>query len=148
MKIIRPFTVSEVSAGGLVISESNPSLIALISHKNRGGGLDWVIPKGHVELGENYLQTAVREIREETGIESKILEKIGEISYSFKIGPKRIKKTVHHYLLQQIGGSLNACSDPTGEVVDAQWFDVSKLEEILAHENERKIAQRALEILN
>lgn len=148
MKIIRPFTVSEVSAGGLVISESNPSLIALISHKNRGGGLDWVIPKGHVELGENYLQTAVREIREETGIESKILEKIGEISYSFKIGPKRIKKTVHHYLLQQIGGSLNAYSDPTGEVVDAQWFDVSKLEEILAHENERKIAQRALEILN
>ncbi len=148
MKIIRPFTVSEVSAGGLVISESNPSLIALISHKNRGGGLDWVIPKGHVELGENYLQTAVREIREETGIESKILEKIGEISYSFKIGPKRIKKTVHHYLLQQIGGSLNAHSDPTGEVVDVQWFDVGALEEVLAHENERKIAQRALEILN
>ena len=148
MKIIRPFTVSEVSAGGLVISESNPSLIALISHKNRGGGLDWVIPKGHVELGENYLQTAVREIREETGIESKILEKIGEISYSFKIGPKRIRKTVHHYLLQQIGGSLNAHSDPTGEVVDVKWFDVGTLEEVLAHENERKIAQRALEILN
>lgn len=148
MKIIRPFTVSEVSAGGLVISESNPSLIALISHRNRGGGLDWVIPKGHVELGENYLQTAVREIREETGIESKILEKIGEISYSFKIGPKRIKKTVHHYLLQQIGGSLNAYSDPTGEVVDVQWFDMGTLEDVLAHENERKIAQRALEILN
>jgi 8-oxo-dGTP pyrophosphatase MutT (NUDIX family) len=147
MKIIRPFTVSEVSAGGLVISESNPSLIALISHKNRGGGLDWVIPKGHVELGENYLQTAVREIREETGIESKILEKIGEISYSFKIGPKRIKKTVHHYLLQQIGGSLNAYNDPTGEVMDVQWFELDRLEEVLAHENERKIAQRALEIL-
>jgi 8-oxo-dGTP pyrophosphatase MutT (NUDIX family) len=147
MKIIRPFTVSEVSAGGLVISESDPGLIALISHKNRGGGLDWVIPKGHVELGENYLQTAVREIREETGVESKILEKIGEISYSFKIGPKRIKKTVHHYLLQQIGGSLNAYSDPTGEVVDVQWFEIGKLEDVLAHENERKIAQRALEIL-
>lgn len=147
MKIIRPFTVSEVSAGGLVISESNPSLIALISHKNRGGGLDWVIPKGHVELGENYLQTAVREIREETGIESKILEKIGEISYSFKIGPKRIKKTVHHYLLKQIGGSLNAYNDPTGEVMDVQWFELDRLEDVLAHENERKIAQRALEIL-
>ena len=147
MKIIRPFTVSEVSAGGLVISESNPSLIALISHKNRGGGLDWVIPKGHVELGENYLQTAVREIREETGIESKIVEKIGEISYSFKIGPKRIKKTVHHYLLQQVGGSLNAYNDPTGEVMDVQWFELDRLEDVLAHENERKIAQRALEIL-
>ena len=43
---------------------------------------------------------------------------------------------------------MNAYSDPTGEVVDAQWFDLGKLEEVLAHENERKIAQRALEILN
>jgi 8-oxo-dGTP pyrophosphatase MutT (NUDIX family) len=105
-------------------------------------------PKGHVELGENYLQTAVREIREETGIESKVLEKIGEISYTFKIGPKRIKKTVHHYLLQQVGGQLNALNDPTGEVIDTQWFEIGRLEEVLAHENERKIAQRALEILN
>ena len=148
MKIIRPFTVSEVSAGGLVISESNPGLIALISHRNRGGGLDWVIPKGHVELGENYLQTAVREIREETGIESKVLEKIGQISYNFKIGPKHIKKTVHHYLLQQTGGELNALNDPTGEVMDVKWFEFGRLEEVLAHENERKIAQRALEILS
>jgi 8-oxo-dGTP pyrophosphatase MutT (NUDIX family) len=148
MKIIRPFTVSEVSAGGLVISESNPGLIALISHRNRGGGLDWVIPKGHVELGENYLQTAVREIREETGIESKVLEKIGQISYSFKIGPKHITKTGHHYLLQQTGGELNALNDPTGEVMDVQWFEFGRLEEVLAHENERKIAQRALEILS
>lgn len=148
MKIIRPFSVTEVSAGGLVISESNPGLVALISHRNRGGGSDWCIPKGHVELGENYLETAIREVREETGLEAKVLEKIGEISYSFKIGPKRIKKTVHHYLLQQTGGILDANLDPTGEVIDAQWFEIARIEEVLAHENERRIALRALELLS
>jgi hypothetical protein len=53
-----------------------------------------------------------------------------------------------HYLLQQIGGELNAFNDPTGEVMDVQWFEIDRLEDVLAHENERKIAQRALEILN
>jgi 8-oxo-dGTP pyrophosphatase MutT (NUDIX family) len=148
MKIDRPYSVTEVSAGGLVISSSNPSLVALISHRNRGGGADWCIPKGHVELGENYLQTAIREVHEETGIQAKVLEKIGEISYSFKIGPKRVRKTVHHYLLQQTGGELSFEADPTGEVLDVQWFEIATLEEVLAHENERKIAERALEILN
>ncbi|MEY3614718.1 MAG: hypothetical protein RL752_626 [Actinomycetota bacterium] len=148
MKIIRPFTVTEVSAGGLVISESDPGKVALISHRNRGGGEDWCIPKGHVELGENYLQTAIREVREETGIEAKILEKIGEISYTFKIGPKRVRKTVHHYLLQQVGGDISMTSDPTGEVIDVQWFEIARIDDVLAHENERKIAQRALEILS
>jgi 8-oxo-dGTP pyrophosphatase MutT (NUDIX family) len=148
MKIIRPYSVTEVSAGGLIVSNENPKLVALISHRNRGGGVDWCIPKGHVELGENYIQTAIREVHEETGIQGKVLEKIGEISYSFKIGPKRIRKTVHHYLLEQVSGELTFSGDPTGEVLDVQWFEIASLEEVLAHENERKIAERAMELLN
>lgn len=148
MKIIRPYSVTEVSAGGLIVSSENPGLVALISHRNRGGGVDWCIPKGHVELGENYIQTAIREVQEETGIQGKVLEKIGEISYSFKIGPKRIRKTVHHYLLEQVSGELTFSGDPTGEVLDVQWFEIATLDEVLAHENERKIAERAMELLN
>ncbi|MEY3587021.1 NUDIX hydrolase [Aquiluna borgnonia] len=148
MRIARPYSVTEVSAGGLIVNAENPRLVALISHRNRGGGMDWCIPKGHVELGENYLQTAIREVREETGLHGEVLEKIGEISYSFKIGPKRIRKTVHHYLLKQVSGELSFQGDPTGEVLDVKWFEIEKLEEVLAHENERKIAERALEILS
>jgi 8-oxo-dGTP pyrophosphatase MutT (NUDIX family) len=88
------------------------------------------------------------EVREETGLHGEVLEKIGEISYSFKIGPKRIRKTVHHYLLKQVSGELSFQGDPTGEVLDVKWFEIEKLEEVLAHENERKIAERALEILS
>lgn len=143
----RPRPQIEVSAGGLVLSKTDPSLVALISHKNRGGRADWCIPKGHVESGEDLAQTAVREIGEETGIQAEVVEKLGEISYSFKIGAQRIKKTVHHFLLRQTGGDLSSEMDPTGEVIEAKWFKLDELEDVLAHENERRVAQRALELL-
>ena len=125
----------------------NPDLIALISHKNRGGHADWCLPKGHVEGEESLEATAIREVEEETGIQGEILHKVGEISYTFKVGRKRIQKTVHHFLLQQTGGSLSHLGDPTGEVLEVKWFKRSELDETLAHENERKIALRALELL-
>lgn len=128
-------------------SQTDPELVALISHKNRGGKADWCIPKGHVEDGEDLAQTAVREISEETGIQAEVIEKLGEISYSFKVGPQRIKKTVHHYLLRQIGGEISSDMDPTGEVIEAKWFKLSELDAVLAHENERKVAHLALERL-
>jgi 8-oxo-dGTP pyrophosphatase MutT (NUDIX family) len=148
MKIIRPQTQIEVSAGGLVINSENPGLIALISHKNRGGRADWCIPKGHIERGEDLAVTAIREVYEETGLEAEIIDKLGEITYTFKIGSQRIRKTVHHYLLRQIGGELSGDHDPAGEVIEAKWFPLEELENVLAHENERRVAQRALEILN
>lgn len=147
MTPVRIRTQTEISAGGLVISADDPSMVALISHRNRGGGEDWVIPKGHQEKGEDLQQTALREVHEETGIEAQIIKKIGEITYSFRLGPVRIKKTVHHYLMKQIAGSLTHEKDPEGEVLKAAWFPISKLEEVLAHENERKVAMRAVDMM-
>jgi 8-oxo-dGTP pyrophosphatase MutT (NUDIX family) len=148
MKDGQVFTVSEISAGGLVVSSENPRMVALISHKNRGGQADWCIPKGHVEKGEDLNATAIREVFEETGIEGKIIEKIGEISYTFRVGRKKIQKTVHHFLMEQTGGELSHLGDPTGEVLDVQWFELTELATVLAHENERKVASKAVEILN
>ena len=148
MNTSRPRPQIEVSAGGLVQSMTDPELVALISHRNRGGRADWCIPKGHVEPGEDLAQTAVREISEETGLEAEVVEKLGEISYTFKLGQQRIKKTVHHFLLRQTGGEISSDKDPTGEVIEAKWFRLSELEDVLAHENERKVAQQALERLS
>lgn len=147
MKIVRPFTVTEVSAGGLVISSQDPGLAALISHRNRGGGADWCLPKGHIEKGEKIAETAVREVYEETGLEVEVLSKIGEIKYSFRLGPKRISKTVHHFLMKQTGGDLNHQGDPTGEVLAVRWFGLDELHNVLAHDNERKIVTQARELL-
>ena len=139
--------IREVSAGGLVISMSKPTQIAIIAHKNRGGRTDWCIPKGHPENGETLEQAAIREVFEETGIEAKILKRLGSISYRFKVGNKRISKTVHHFLMKQVGGELNPDNDPAGEVVDARWVDLDALQDMLAHENERRMAQVALEMI-
>ncbi len=140
-------TSIEVSAGGLIISAQSPDRVALICHRNRGGGKDWCLPKGHVEPGEALEQTAIREIFEETGLSGEILEKLGEISYSFRVGSVRVRKTVHHYLLRELAGSMTATGDPTGEVLEVRWFALDEVVQTLAHENEKKMAQKALELL-
>lgn len=89
----------------------------------------------------------MREVFEETGIQAEIVSKIGEINYSFKVGNKRIHKTVHHFLMRQVGGELTHELDPTGEVIDVAWLPINDLGEVLAHENERRVAAQARELL-
>lgn len=131
-----------------MLSATEPGKVAIISHLNRGGRPDWCIPKGHPERGESLEQAAIREVYEETGVEAEILQKIGEINYSFKVGNKRIRKTVHHYLMRQLGGELTHELDPTGEVVDVAWFHIDELGQVLAHENERRVAASARELMH
>lgn len=146
MKLRRTKAIREVSAGGLVLRATNPGEVALISHRNRAGRADWCIPKGHREPGESLEATAVREVFEETGLQVKVLSKLGEIRYRFRAEGSYIDKTVHHFLMQQIGGDLTHLQDPTGEVIDVGWFRLAELGEVLAHENERQIASAALEL--
>jgi 8-oxo-dGTP pyrophosphatase MutT (NUDIX family) len=146
MKLRRSKVIREVSAGGLVLGSADPTRVALISHRNRAGRIDWCIPKGHRETGETLEQTAIREIFEETGLEVKVLQKLGEIRYRFRSRGSYIDKTVHHFLMLQVGGDLSHLMDPTGEVIDVGWFALTDLSDVLAHENERQIAAAALEL--
>lgn len=144
----RPITTQfEVSAGGLVVSAEDPGLVALIRHRNRGGGSSWCIPKGHVEAMESLEETARREVAEETGIEGEVIRKLDSISYRFSADGKRIEKTVHHFLMRQVGGQLGFQNDPTGEVTKVGWFALLELDRVLTHSNERKIARIAIEVL-
>lgn len=142
-----PAPLLEVSAGGLVVSIADPGKVALIRHRNRSGGSSWCIPKGHVEAAETLEETAIREVAEETGISGLVTHKLDTISYRFSADGRRIEKTVHHYLLQQIGGDLSFENDPTGEVTKVGWFRLDDLERVLTHSNERKVARIAIEIL-
>lgn len=141
-------TVEEVSAGGIVVDTSDEHLrVAIIARVNRGGRLEWCLPKGHPENGENNEQAAIREIEEETGIRGQILATLGSIDYWFTVSGHRVHKTVHHFLLRATGGNLTIENDPDHEAVDVAWVDLQDLGRRLSFPNERRIVELAREVL-
>lgn len=141
-------TVEEISAGGVVVDTSDAELkVAIIARLNRGGRLEWCLPKGHPEGREKNEEAAVREIAEETGISGRILAPLGSIDYWFTVSGHRVHKTVHHYLLRATGGELTIENDPDQEAVDVAWVPIQELARKLSFPNERRIADLAREVL-
>ncbi|MFI6098347.1 NUDIX hydrolase [Lentzea sp. NPDC051213] len=135
-------TVAETSAGGLVLDDEQRA--AVIGRLDRRGRLLWSLPKGHIEAGETAEQTAVREVAEETGIHSRVLRPLGSIDYWFVADDRRVHKTVHHFLLEALGGEL---SDEDVEVTEVAWVPLGELDERLAYADERRLVRRAAELL-
>lgn len=141
-------TVEEISAGGLVVDRTTePPRVAVIARLNRGGRLEWCLPKGHLEGDETPEQAAVREISEETGIHGRVLSGLGSIDYWFSVQGRRIHKTVYHYLLEATGGDLTVENDPDAEAVEVAWVAVPELQHRLAFANERRVARAAGDLL-
>jgi 8-oxo-dGTP pyrophosphatase MutT (NUDIX family) len=139
--------VDEISAGGLVIDSSGTKglLIGRIDAKDpTREKLLWSLPKGHIEEGESPEQAAVREVQEETGIESEIKKSLGVIDFWFMAGGKRIHKTVHHFLFKEKGGRI---APQVSEVDDVQWFPLNEIVERLAYPDEKKLIARSKELL-
>jgi 8-oxo-dGTP pyrophosphatase MutT (NUDIX family) len=103
------------------------------------------VPKGHPEGEETLQQAAEREVFEETGIRAEVIEVLGSIDYEFYTPDKLIAKTVHHFLLRQTGGELSVDGDPDLEAVEAKWFELAELHNVLAHENEKRMARGVIE---
>jgi ADP-ribose pyrophosphatase YjhB (NUDIX family) len=99
----------------------------------------WSLPKGHIEEGETPEQAALREVAEETGIQSEIEKSLGVIDFWFMAGGKRIHKTVHHYLFRESGGLLAA---QESEVDEVAWFPLSEIVDKLAYPDEKKLIAR------
>ncbi|MEV6603337.1 NUDIX hydrolase [Kutzneria sp. NPDC051319] len=137
-------TVDETSAGGLVLDEAHGAA-AIIGRLDRRGRLLWSLPKGHIEAGETSEQTAIREVSEETGIESKVLRTLGTIDYWFVAEDRRVHKTVHHFLLEAVGGEL---SDEDVEVTEVAWVPLGELDDLLAYADERRLVRLALDLLS
>ena len=144
-KVVKPSyskRVDEFSAGGLVIDFSGTRglLIGRIDQKDSSGKrILWSLPKGHIEIGETPEEAALREVVEETGIESKIERALGVIDFWFMADGKRIHKTVHHYLFRETGGLLAA---QESEVDEVSWFPLHEVVEKLAYPDEKKLVAR------
>jgi 8-oxo-dGTP pyrophosphatase MutT (NUDIX family) len=135
--------VDEVSAGGLVIDKSGTKGL-LIGRKDlkdqTGQRLLWSLPKGHIEEGETPEQAAIREVAEETGIQSEISKALGVIDFWFMAGGKRIHKTVHHFLFKEVGGVL---APQESEVDDVGWFPLNEVIGLLAYPDEKKLIAKS-----
>ena len=144
----RPYAkrVDEVSAGGLVIDATGTMglLIGRYDHKDASGKrVLWSLPKGHIEEGETPEQAAIREVAEETGITSSITKSLGVIDFWFMAGGKRIHKSVHHFMVPEVGGVLLA---QESEVDEVSWFPLEEIVDRLAYPDEKKLIARSAEL--
>lgn len=139
---IKPATIRHLhSAGGIVFrKEGNKCEVALIATKNR---TVWTIPKGIIDKDETPEQAAVREIEEETGLKSRIIEKIGQKSYWFFLKDENVKcrKTVTYFLLEHTGGSINSICC---EIDEASWFSAAEAENTVSYKSDRDIVEAAI----
>jgi len=139
-------TMDQISAGGVAFrwKDSAPE-IAIVSVKPK---LRWQLPKGIVDSGESPQVTAVREVREEAGVETDLLKLIETIEYwyrSVKYGkPVRFHKFVHFYLLQYRRGEV---TDHDHEVEEARWVSFDEAIQMLDFKSEREVAEKAREMI-
>lgn len=135
---------TQTSSGGVIYKkENNVPEIALIAVK---GGDVWCLPKGIIEKGEQPDQTAVREVKEETGLHGSIISKIGDISYWYYLKDENAKcrKTVHFYLMEYISGSVE---DHNFEVDDVAWFPLNEALMKVSYKGDREIVTKAKEMI-
>jgi 8-oxo-dGTP pyrophosphatase MutT (NUDIX family) len=131
----------EVSAGGVVYRRGDDGVeIALASRRTRRGQLAWGLPKGGIEENEDNQQAAVREVREETGLEAEIEDDLGDIRYFYVWEGVRVRKAVHFFLMRATGGDVSLHDH---EMEEVRWFPLAAALKKAAYKGEREILERA-----
>lgn len=138
----------EFSAGGVVLRQMRGHWwIAAIEPAGRASVL--ALPKGLVDPGERPEQTALREVREETGVEAQLVAKLGDIKYVYTrswAGGERVFKVVSFFLLCYKSGKLGDITpEMRVEVARAEWIPLDDAPRRLAYKGERGMAAKAIE---
>lgn len=138
--------MKEISAGGVVYRRTEQGKLQIQLIQDRYGKVS--LPKGKMEPGETVEQTALREIVEETGLEGIIIAPIDQIKYQYeheKWG--KVDKEVHYYLVEAVGGSLQAQVE---EIRGVDWFDPQeawKRQKQSGYDNNHRIVAGAFQLL-
>ena len=108
----------------------------------------WALPKGLIDRGERGVETAVREVLEETGLRAVVERKLGDVRYVYTWSGERVFKVVSFFLLRATGGRIGEV--PAGmevEVAAARWVPLDDAGDVLSYRGEREMAARAADVL-
>lgn len=139
-----PFpTKRATSAGGVIVDDraDGQRWVLLIARRNAAGKPQWTLPKGRIEEGETVEETALREVREETGYTARIRDELGTIDYWFVWRPDHVRyhKFVHYYLMETDGEPPGIRDD---EAESVEWVPIDIALVRLAHRNERNLVKK------
>jgi len=136
----------EFSAGGVLVRivRGRP-MVAAIRPQGKEGV--WALPKGNIDPGESPAETAVRETREETGVEGRLVEKLGDVKYVYtRRSGERVFKVVSFFLLRAGRGRLGEIEEAMRiEVAEARWLPLEEAPRLLSYGGEREMAAKAWE---
>ena len=134
----------EFSAGGVVVRTlAGRPHVAAIRPQGKPAGT-WVLPKGNIDPGEAAAETAVREVREETGLDARLVEKLGDVKYVYTWDGERIFKIVSFFLLRAGRGRIGEIEEAMQvEVAEARWLPLDDAPRLLAYGGERQMAAKA-----
>lgn len=130
------------SAGGVVHRQTEGGTEIVIVHRRRP--VLWALPKGTPNAGETLEETALRETREETGLEVAMEAPIRSIRYFFIRGSTRFHKTVHFFLMRPTGGALDLHDAEFDEV---RWAPAAEALALLTHATERGVLEEAMAMI-
>ena len=143
---MRPASIKHLhSAGGVIFKKAGSGFdVALIAMKNK---TVWTLPKGIIDKGEMPEASAIREIKEETGLTGRIIDSLGDKSYWFYLKDENAKcrKTVSYFLLQYIEGDIG---DYCWEVEEAKWFAMDDAIKQVSYNGDREVLEKAMEKLD
>ena len=130
--------IEAISCGGVVIYRGKVLLLYKNIHHRYEG---WVLPKGTVEEGEEHETTALREVKEESNVDAKIIKYVGKSSYTFTVPEGDVSKDVHWYLMR----SNSYQSRPQREefFVDSGYYKYHEAYHLLKFPNEKDILEKA-----
>lgn len=130
----------EFSAGGIVFNNQNQVLLIKSS-----GNHAWQFPKGQIEKGQTSKEAAIREVREEAGVNAQILEKVGDSKYVYPDyeTKEKIFKIVTFYLMKYIDGDI---SDHDFETEETGWYSLEEALKLIKFSDQKKFLQKAWDI--
>ena len=129
----------EFSAGGVVYKKEDGKIFWLVC--KHSGYHKWGMPKGLIEKGESLEEAALREVKEESGVKVKIIEKIEDPEkYEYIINGVRVLKQVDYFLMEYVSGDI---SGHDWEMEEVEWLSYNKAYQQLAFEGAKKTLEKA-----